>query len=150
MGARLKNHDFAYRFLAYLLNGLLDETGKSAAIRANCASYISSFTARAKFISPSLTKQVLEKLVAWCHQYLDEFDDGPDAEKHAVFYSANQAIFYIFCYKFKNLMNPSSDLQSRNYLESLRLHRLISSTLNPFKSEAPKSKTRNMCLQIPR
>ncbi|CAA6667071.1 unnamed protein product [Spirodela intermedia] len=74
--------------------------------RMSAVSYLGSYLSRAKFLGSSLVLEILESLTEWCFEYCQLIDVNRTAEPkvHRVFYSACQAVMYIFCFRMRSLM----------------------------------------------
>ncbi|XP_031574180.1 RNA polymerase I-specific transcription initiation factor RRN3-like [Actinia tenebrosa] len=111
----------------------IEDINTPAIIRQACAAYIASIVARAKYIVVSTVKVCLELLTHWVHCYIDVHDascSGPDAARHGPFYSVCQALFYMFVFRHRSLL----DLEDgHKFLRRLNFERIITSRLNPLK-----------------
>jgi hypothetical protein len=124
---------FAHQFLNYLCHKLCYDNGPIY-IRQTCAAYLGSFIGRAAFLSIVTVKEIITLLVTWGNKYLDLYDtEMPDAEKHALFYSVCQSLFYLFCFKGRLLLEAGA----KSFLKQLPIHRIIHSNLNPLKMCLP-------------
>ncbi|KAI8137018.1 RNA polymerase I-specific transcription initiation factor RRN3 [Fennellomyces sp. T-0311] len=150
-------------FLNHLLDHMRDPS-RPGITRISCAMYIASYVARASFLDVSSIQRAVNVLSIWCNEYADhhEFPDTqPDASKYDTFYAAMQAIMYIFCFRWRELvvedglddLVETEEVQesvlldttpmitignagdvTRNWCVGLKnLPRLISSRLNPLK-----------------
>ena len=112
------DHEFADMFLGTLLSKSLyavpaagtSESGESAIIlRIAAASYVASYVARARYIDASTTRMVVVNLCTYMDACLESFAaqglhaPPPGAREHAVFYAVTQAVFYIFCFRWRDL-----------------------------------------------
>ena len=112
------DHEFADMFLGTLLSKSLyavptagtSETGESATIlRIAAASYVASYVARARYIDASTTRMVVLNLCTFMDACLEAFAaqgataPPPGAREHAVFYAVTQAVFYVFCFRWRDL-----------------------------------------------
>ena len=86
------------------------ESGESAIIlRIAAASYVASYVARARYIDASTTRMVVVNLCTYMDACLESFAaqglhaPPPGAREHAVFYAVTQAVFYIFCFRWRDL-----------------------------------------------
>ncbi|OMJ26706.1 RNA polymerase I-specific transcription initiation factor rrn3 [Smittium culicis] len=186
------NTSYSDLFLGHLVSKIgqpvefgraISSSSRSAVLRMSAASYLSSFVARALFLTPQIIRNVVGVLSQWANTYLDLQDDGsfsstspfglkkhsssigfaikhtdPSKFEHPVFYSVCQAIFYIFCYRWRDLLeSPSDSLDTNpnpynNHVtnntslistfdtssfswcpQSSGIHRLVFSKLNPLK-----------------
>ncbi|PVU97892.1 hypothetical protein BB559_001875 [Furculomyces boomerangus] len=108
---------------------VLTSSSRSSIIRMSAASYLSSFVARASFLSPQIVRNVIGVLSQWANTYIDLQDDYETSSptsvipkhlnknsgfrskysdtskfEHPVFYSVCQAIMYIFCFRWRDLV----------------------------------------------
>jgi len=112
---------------------ILQDPNYAGILRQASACYLSSFLARAKFVSKDVIKRELKKMSEWIHRYIDFQDDNANQGnemKHTPFYSACQALFYVFVYHHKMLLDSSSDIK---FIKSMNLVRIVTSRLNPLK-----------------
>jgi len=125
------HRDFMEAFLATCW-GILQDPNYASILRQTSACYLSSFLARAKFVDISIVRRELRNLSAWIHRYIDYQDDNTQIAKtkHGPFYSACQALFYIFVYHHKLLVETPADI---TFTKSLNLARIVTSRLNPLK-----------------
>ncbi|KAI8884131.1 RNA polymerase I-specific transcription initiation factor RRN3 [Backusella circina FSU 941] len=143
-------------FLDHLIQHITDPL-KPNVTRAAASSYISSYVARAKFLEPSTIQRVVLTLTTWCNSYVDQNESNLvslDSTKHDVFYAVVQAIMYIFCFRWRDMVMSNDDLEieedveheefselttpsggsSRHWCLGLRnLPRLVMSRFNPLK-----------------
>jgi len=121
-------------------NSLLDVCWKKiekpntpAILRQACAAYVASFIARAKFIPISAVQTCMDLITHWIHCYIDKHDAsclGPDANKYGPFYSVCQALFYMFIFRHKQLLELEEGLK---YIRRLNLDRIVTCRMNPLK-----------------
>ena len=90
------------------LIGLIISHKTSSNIRISAAAYIGSFVSRAKYIEISSARYSLHLLNNFIHSYLDRNEAAITSlsrpEQYTVLYSAVQAVLYIFCFRWKDLM----------------------------------------------
>lgn len=122
-------------------------------MRLVCSAYMSSFMGRASFVPAQRVREELDGLVRWAHAYIAENkeaaaaagapaavasrDSGagsgvtvqPPVQAHRLFYSVLQTIFYVVAFRHKQLLQAED---SRTWMRSLDLRRLISSWLKPL------------------
>ena len=117
-------------FLGLLL-GKAVETSHPVGVRVAAASYLASYVSRAKFVNVDSIRTVLRLLNQFCLGYLDEYESTVTLQnigKHGLFYAIVQAIFYIFCFKWKSLMESGSTLP----VELNGFQRILTSRLCPL------------------
>ncbi|KAF5363263.1 hypothetical protein D9756_000229 [Leucocoprinus leucothites] len=138
-------------------------TGGSAITRAAAASYIGSFVSRAVFVDGEGARNVVAVLCEFLKTHLDDVEEsirsysapiavgGP---QHTVFYAVTQAVFLIFCFRWRDLLDFAEDAEtdhvhhftgiyqdevvsdgkSRKWMPELGvLQRVVSSVLNPLR-----------------
>lgn len=158
---------YSDHFLEHLIQHITDPL-KPNVTRVAAAAYISSYVARAKFLEPSTIQRVVLTLTTWCGSYVDQYEPtlkSLDCTKHDVFYAVIQAVMYIFCFRWRDLVidnelemddemdedmfaeehlhltQPESGFgsgASRTWCTGLRnLPRLVMSKFNPLKLCAP-------------
>ncbi|XP_072916598.1 RNA polymerase I-specific transcription initiation factor RRN3 [Hemitrygon akajei] len=125
----------AEAFLEHLWK-MLQNPNNPAVMRQTAASYIGSFLARASYIPLATVKACLDLLVPWLQHYIDSQDAGTkgycDVALHGSFYSACQAVFYIFIFHCKQLLDGNLK-KGLTYLENLNFERIVMCQLNPLK-----------------
>jgi RNA polymerase I-specific transcription initiation factor RRN3 len=122
-------------FLGHLIEKLCDTT-QPTVIRLAAASYVSSFVARAAYISKESVRSAMAVLVGWAHLYVDQNEVNcawPDSERYSVFYAIVQAILYIFCFRWRDLRLDMDDEHDANLSNRLHL------TVPTVDTEAPSS-----------
>ena len=95
-------------------------------IRQTAMAYITSYLCRARSMNACCVTRWLEELSSWALNYVrtrDGFMDfmPTDISKHGPFYSACQAIFYVFTFRHSDLTSskektPSVELMSTQHL----------------------------------
>lgn len=93
-------------------------TGESAAIiRIAAASYVASYVARARYIDAATTRMVLLNLCTYLDACLESFSQlgamapPPGARDHAMFYAVAQAVFYLYCFRWRDLRQGQQDAE---------------------------------------
>lgn len=146
------------------VNNGVSGAGGSTIMRAAAASYIGSFVSRAVFVDVDSTRRVVAVLCEFLSAHLDEVEEslrtfsapvtvgGP---QHTVFYAVTQAVFLIFCFRWRDLLDLEGDDEGDNVIcltevtgqgengvggktrkwmpELGVLHRVVNSVLNPLK-----------------
>ncbi|XP_020632916.1 RNA polymerase I-specific transcription initiation factor RRN3-like isoform X2 [Orbicella faveolata] len=111
----------------------IEDPNTPSILRQACAAYIASFIARAKYIPISTVQTCLDLVAHWIHCYIDMNDAGclgPDVSRYGPFYSVCQALFYMFIFRHKQLLDLEEGLK---YLRRLNLDRIVTCRMNPLK-----------------
>ncbi|CAL1535605.1 unnamed protein product [Lymnaea stagnalis] len=119
-------------FIDYLWKKVTEPSIQSI-YRQTAACFIGSFLTRATYISVNIAKEVMELMMKWLHQYLDQtVEQGlhADIAHHGTFYSVCQSAFYIFCFKHNDFMQLK---KGQKWAESLNFQRIVTSKLNPLR-----------------
>eukprot|EP00092_Neocalanus_flemingeri_P006602 GFUD01007121.1.p1 GENE.GFUD01007121.1~~GFUD01007121.1.p1 ORF type:complete len:614 (+),score=188.47 GFUD01007121.1:461-2302(+) len=107
-------------------------------LRQTAMSYIASFLSRATFASVSLVMTYLDRISSWALTYIRtrETQAGgfdfmyTDLNHHGPFYSACQAIFYVFAFRHTELTATEARMKT---LQGMSWQSLITSHLNPLR-----------------
>lgn len=96
---------FADLFLGELIAHALLEPVEPEIARTAAASYVASFVSRAKFIGASEARDTVRVLCRFLEHDVDAYEasDG-DVAPPSVFYAVTQAIFLIFCFRWRDLV----------------------------------------------
>lgn len=108
---------FPELFMGLLVSKLFDVSAPSV-IRVSAAAYLGSFISRSKYLSMSSVRTCLKLLHGWAYAYVEANEVGPkqaDVDKYAVFYSAVQAVIYVFCFRWRQLMGWGGELGRNGY-----------------------------------
>ena len=136
----------------------------STITRAAAASYIGSFVSRGVFIDAENTRNVVAVLCEFLRAHLNEVEESirnsspttiVGGAQHAVFYAVVQAVFLIFCFRWRDLLNFVESAQTDHLVHSVGvsgsdgfrlsenprkwmpelgiLQRVINSVLNPLR-----------------
>lgn len=153
------DNQFRDHFLGTIVSKALLEPDQPVVTRAAAASYVASYVSRALFVDSQETRNVIRILCRFLETHLDVFETrsshSPDretsqqsAEEHAVFYASAQAVFLIFCFRWRDLMETNEGdedelssailngrVGSHNiWLPELNvMQRVVNSSLNPLK-----------------
>lgn len=140
--------EFSDLFQGMLVSKALLEEDQPAVTRAAAASYIASFVSRAVFVDKDSTRQVVACLCNFLNNRLDILDavtqsgaNLPSLAHHSVFYAVTQAVFLIFCFRWRDLMHEEEEVdelagageQGKWMNELAVLKRAVQSQLNPLK-----------------
>ncbi|KAG8219030.1 RNA polymerase I-specific transcription initiation factor RRN3 [Butyriboletus roseoflavus] len=117
--------------------------------RAAAASYIASFVSRAQFVDGESARTMIAVLCTFLQSHLDAFDniiqagqEPPSITHHSVFYAVTQAVFLIFCFRWRDLEERFNELEAyqgrKKWMNELDVvQRVITSPLNPLKVCSP-------------
>lgn len=122
-----------------------------AVTRAAAASYIGSFVSRATFIDREGTRRVVAVLCEYLKAHLDAVEEmlredalgSGSVRPHTVFYAVTQAVFLIFCFRWRDLLEDEEGEEElllegpsktgRKWISQLNImQRVVSSILNPL------------------
>ncbi|KAJ6538471.1 RNA polymerase I-specific transcription initiation factor RRN3 [Mycena vulgaris] len=147
--------DFADIFLGLLVDRALFQHSSPAVTRAAAAAYIGSFVSRASFIDREGARRVVSVLCDFLRAHLEGVEDalrvgatiasgaGSSAQS-GVFYAVAQAVFLIFCFRWRDLLEDDVDVdelvgkRGKQWMPELGVvQRIINSVLNPLKLCSP-------------
>lgn len=122
-------------------------------MRQSAAAYLASFVARGAHVSGEVVRDVFDLLGTHLGNMRADYEvncRGPDLRRYGAFYSAAQALLYIFCFRWRDLTTAAYDGESDSQLDELDpedvtfpppikevLHKAIYSKLNPLKVCSP-------------
>ena len=125
----------------------------SPSIRHAAAAYFAGFVGRGAKVSGTVVHDCVDLLCDKLGLLQKQYEPqcrGPDVKKFGDFYAVFQAILYIFCFRWRDIASPSSDLddaddydeeesESYHFSELLRetLVKAIFSDLNPLRICTP-------------
>lgn len=112
--------DFQQIFVSQLLYIALAQNAPSST-RYNCLMYLSSFVARAKFVSIDQVQSTIVQLMKWLHDHCHE-------AQNAMTSSIFQSVCYILCFRGYELI----DVLGVMCLQNLGWQRVIESPCQPF------------------
>lgn len=142
--------EFSDLFQGMLVSKALLEEDQPSVTRAAAASYIASFVSRAVFVDRDSTRQVVACLCNFLGNRLDILDavsqsgaNLPGPAHHSIFYAVTQALFLVFCFRWRDLVQDQEELEeltgtdegarSKWMPELAILKRVVQSELNPLK-----------------
>ncbi|KIJ69765.1 hypothetical protein HYDPIDRAFT_104386 [Hydnomerulius pinastri MD-312] len=137
--------EFSDLFQGLLVEKALLGQDVPAVTRAAAASYIASFVSRAQFVDREGARRVVSVLCTFLRGHLDAFDsiiqagqELPGMAHHGVFYAITQAVFLIFCFRWRDLEEEFDDAEEyqgrKKWMSELSVvQRVITSPLNPLK-----------------
>jgi RNA polymerase I-specific transcription initiation factor RRN3 len=131
------------------------KSGRPAVLKQSAAAYLASFVSRGAHVLPHVVRDVFDYIGTCLDTIRDENEQtcrGPDLQRYGTFYATTQALLYIFCFRWRDLVVSSEDddafdeddpealfgqdLVWRPGVKEL-LWRTINSKLNPLKICAP-------------
>ncbi|QRV72898.1 RNA polymerase I-specific transcription-initiation factor [Ceratobasidium sp. AG-Ba] len=140
--------DFTDVFLGVLMDRLMDTTLPDMA-RVGAASYVASFISRAKHVDTPNARGVVGVLCNYLRDAVDDIEEQeaqdpsftPVVSRHALFYAIAQAVFLIYCFRWRELgedpdvlLAEGDDGPPKTWMpELLVVQRAISCALNPLK-----------------
>ena len=130
----------------------LTRTTTSVVTRAAAASYIGSFVSRATFVDKEGTRRIVGVLCEFIKAHLEGIqqlavegavEDGLGLSQNTVFYAVSQAVFLIFCFRWRDLLEEqqhgdellaqNADKVRNKWIPELSiLQRAVTSLLNPL------------------
>ena len=141
--------EFSDLFQGMLVSKALLEEDQPAVTRAAAASYIASFVSRAEFVGRESTRQTVACLCNFLANRLSILDavtqsgaQLPSLSQHTVFYAVTQAVFLIFCFRWRDLLHEPEetdelggvDVPVSKWMPELSvLKKVVQSELNPLK-----------------
>ncbi|KAI0751039.1 RNA polymerase I-specific transcription initiation factor RRN3 [Daedaleopsis nitida] len=142
--------EFADLFQGMLVSKALLEEDQPPVTRAAAASYIASFVSRAQFVDREGARRVVSVLCNFLRSRLDVFDamaqmgagGSTNVAQHSLFYAVAQAIFLIFCFRWRDLLEDQDEVDEfapaqgppKKWMPELDVvQRAVTSELNPLK-----------------
>jgi RNA polymerase I-specific transcription initiation factor RRN3 len=117
-----------------------------AVTRAAAASYLGSFVSRAAFVDREGTRRAVGVLCDFLRAHLDTVEvlDGlmsSGMEQNTVFYAVAQAVFLIFCFRWRDLLEDEQEEDGilvkkggKKWMPQLNiLQRVVTSIYNPLR-----------------
>jgi RNA polymerase I-specific transcription initiation factor RRN3 len=126
--------------------------GQPAVLKQSAASYLASFVARGTHVEPHVIRTVFELIGSHLDNMRTENEltcRGPDLKRYGTFYAMTQALLYIFCFRWRDLILTSDVSEDDDPLSFIEqdldwapgikdtLSRAIYSKLNPLKICTP-------------
>ncbi|CAD6448171.1 e7d1355d-5e56-4a84-9447-1ff9f238cabc [Sclerotinia trifoliorum] len=128
------------------------QPGRPAVLRQSSAAYLASFVARGAHVEPEVVRTVFELIGSNLDHIRTENEltcRGPDLKKYGTFYAMTQALLYIFCFRWRDLIDSSEVFDDEDPAAFIgqdlvwtagikeTLSRAIYSKLNPLKICSP-------------
>ena len=134
-------------FQGMLISKAFIELDTPMVIRVAATSYIASFVSRANFVSKTHTRHIVHLFRQHLEDQLDacemEGSVRPSASQYTTFYSVAQALFLIFCFRWRDLVDAEGDrdeevvgfsISKKKWIQDLDIiSRIVNSVLNPLK-----------------
>jgi RNA polymerase I-specific transcription initiation factor RRN3 len=120
-----------------------------AVLRQSSAAYLASFVARGVHVQPHVVRTVFELIGSKLDDIRAENEltcRGPNLRRYSTFYAMTQALLYIFCFRWRDLLIASDEFddddssgQDLHWIPGIKetLFRTIHSKLNPLKICSP-------------
>ncbi|KAL9944776.1 DNA independent RNA polymerase I transcription factor [Verticillium nonalfalfae] len=86
---------------------IFTEQNRPAFVRQAAATYLAGFVARGAHVPGDLVRTIFNLLLARMKSYRlrhDAQSRGPDMKRHQIYYSMAQAILYVYCFRWKDLV----------------------------------------------
>ena len=103
--------EFADEFLGTLIHKVIT-VSEAPAIRAAAASYLASFVSRANYVDGDSVRRVMGLLCTYLGRELELYAEQKEAvhiSQFTPFYSVSQAVFLIFCFRWRVLQEHLED-----------------------------------------
>lgn len=135
-------HSSSDHFVGVLLDRALFQIDAPAVTRVAAAGYVASYISRAKFVDAGMTRKVVKHLCIFLEAEMDEASlaGGGTAQHLPVIYAVAQALFYIFCFRWKDLLDEGDDDEiglvdsGRRWMLGLEtVKKAVGSSFNPLK-----------------
>ena len=146
--------EFADLFQGMLVHKALIDQEQPPVTRAAAASYIASFVSRAQFVDRAGVRRVVSVLCLFLSSQLNALDaaaqlghNAGTGAHHSVFYAVAQAVFLIFCFRWRDLLEDGAEGEEdidefagptpgppKKWMPELNvIQRVVTSELNPLK-----------------
>jgi len=117
---------------------IFSDPNTPSVLRQTAMAYIASFLSRASFAPVSLVMSYLDRITNWTMTYIKSRESQSsgldfmftDLSRHGPFYSACQAIFYVFAFRHTELTMSETRMKT---LQGMSWQSLITSFLNPLR-----------------
>ncbi|KAB8621931.1 hypothetical protein FH972_026040 [Carpinus fangiana] len=93
---------------------ILTDKARSAVLRSASAAYIASFVARGSLVSSDVVAYVFDTLATYTEKLRKQYEHGcrgPDLRLYTPYYATVQAMIYIFCFRWRDLLNDPEDFE---------------------------------------
>ncbi|KAJ5721872.1 uncharacterized protein N7483_009806 [Penicillium malachiteum] len=132
---------------------IISSKTQSSLTRQSAAAYLASYVARGAHIPGAVVRDVFDILLTHLTALQADYEPncrGPDLRRFSPFYSTAQAVFYIFCFRWRDLTTAAANGDTAEQIDELEdghvtfppnikecLHKAIYSRLNPLKICSP-------------
>ena len=127
------------------------QSSRPAVLRQSSAAYLASFVARGAHVPAHVVRTVFELIGSNLDHIRAENElscRGPDLQRYGTFYAMTQALLYIFCFRWRDLLASDEGLdeddssfvgQDLDWIPGIKdtLNRTFLSKLNPLKICSP-------------
>ncbi len=128
------------------------QSGRPAVLKQSSAAYLASFVARGAHVQPHVVRTVFELIGKNLDDIRIENEvtcRGPDLKRYNTFYAMTQALLYIFCFRWRDLITSTDILEEEDptafigqdleWVPGIKeiFTRTIYSKLNPLKVCSP-------------
>jgi RNA polymerase I-specific transcription initiation factor RRN3 len=127
------------------------DSSRPAVFRQSAAAYLASFVARGSRVPAHVVRTVFELIGSHLDKIRHDNDStcrGPDLKRYTTFYAMTQALLYIFCFRWRDLVesseileddDPAAFIGDLNWIPGIKetMSRTIYSKLNPLKICCP-------------
>lgn len=147
------SNKYAAHFASHCLSTACDRN-VATTVRLTACAYVASFVARGSLVEQKLVREVVHTLSSYLEDMRKIYEPNcrtPDRRAYSVYYAVAQALFYIFCFRWRDLVVGSQDSQGQDlnmteedilaegrdliWINGLKeiLNRNMHSVLNPLK-----------------
>ncbi len=101
------------RFAGTCVHFAFDQ-GRPAILKQSCAAYLASFVARGAHVPASVVKDTFRLIGAQLDAIRADHESscvGPDIRRFGTFYAMVQALLYIFCFRWRDLVASSEEFE---------------------------------------
>ncbi|KAG9248866.1 RNA polymerase I-specific transcription initiation factor-like protein rrn3 [Calycina marina] len=92
----------------------LDAT-RAPVLQQSAAAYVASFVARGRHVSTDVVRTVFDAFGSRLNSFAQKEEAkcrGPNLQRYTIYYTMTQALIYIFCFRWRDLIEPSELLES--------------------------------------
>jgi RNA polymerase I-specific transcription initiation factor RRN3 len=134
-------------FQGMLISKAFIELDTPLVLRVAATSYIASFVSRAKFVNRMQTRHIVHLFRQHLEDQLEtcslEASSRPNASQYTTFYAVSQALFLIFCFRWRDLVDTEGDedeeivgfsISKKKWTQDLEIiPKIINSVLSPLR-----------------